>query len=106
MICYQCGEALVDRAYMDGFPGYLACPKCTGIERMERGNAVVFNFGDKVKDKLTGFEGILIAKTIFQHDPDKWCIWQPLNGGNPNEAMEFWVIEARLQKITDLGVVK
>lgn len=53
-----------------------------------------FKFLMKVKDKVTGFSGILTAKVTYPFDPPKWWVTQLLEDGTSREAL---VSETRLE---------
>lgn len=57
-----------------------------------------FKFLMKVRDKVTGFEGKLTAKTTFPFDPPKWWITEDIQ--KDGKQREIAVCENRLEIIS------
>lgn len=58
----------------------------------------MFSLGDKVKDIVTGFEGILIGKTDFLNGCTRWGVQSDtLKDGLPTEAQ--WFDEPQLELV-------
>lgn len=51
-----------------------------------------FNLGDKVRDKVTGFEGTVTAKNMQVHAPTNYCVEALVNG----EHKGIWFHDQRL----------
>jgi len=64
---------------------------------------MAIKLGDKVRDTVTGLEGIAVARTEWLLGCIRWGV-QPveLKDGKPVE--DSWFDEARLQRVTDAKV--
>lgn len=59
----------------------------------------MFEYGDKVRDKITKTEGVITAHADYITGCDQYLI-QPLNEKNKTVKPEnFWIDEHRLEKI-------
>lgn len=56
----------------------------------------MFNFYDKVRDKLTGYEGVITAKAQYVDQPDRYLVESIDNTGRP---IEWWIAIDRLEHI-------
>lgn len=54
----------------------------------------MFNFGDKVKDKVNGYFGIISGHAEYQYGEDSYLVEGKDSTGRP---IECWVIESRLK---------
>ena len=54
-------------------------------------------FGQKAKDKITGFEGILTGKCNYITGCSQWLVSPPVKDGDFKEAK--WIDEQRLEVI-------
>lgn len=69
-------------------------------ERPERGEKMI-ELGQKAKDKITQFEGILTAKITYLYGCNQYCIVPPAKDGEVKEGQ--WFDEGRIE-ITGPGV--
>ena len=59
-----------------------------------------FNFGDKVREKITGYEGIIIACDFWQTGCFRYCVKpQMLKDGLPQDG--HWIDEMNLEIIKE-----
>ncbi len=54
-----------------------------------------FSLGDRVRDKVTGFTGIAVAKTVYLYSVPKVCV-EAESLSNDCQTVEVWFAEARL----------
>lgn len=57
------------------------------------------NFGKRAKDKITGFEGIIVGKTAYLYGCDVYGITPPAKDGEVKDAC--WFDEGRVEILGD-----
>jgi hypothetical protein len=62
----------------------------------------LINLGQKAKDKITGFEGILTGRAQYLFGCDQYCTAPPAKDGKIGESQ--WFDEGRIE-ITGKGVL-
>lgn len=55
----------------------------------------IFDFNDRVMDRISGFEGVVIARAEFRYGENSYLV-AATDGGKVDEQ---WIVESRLQTV-------
>jgi len=64
---------------------------------------MMFNLGDKLKDRVTGFEGIVIARSEWLNGCKQYCLKPPVDKDGKVQSGE-WIDQEQLKLVKEGAV--